>query len=318
MARFLDTTPDTDLERLRKALDECERLATNVKGSGAGVAKLLEEMDEVDALTSRLRQEGADIRSELTRLESIQMRLQDRASDVVREAAAAGGMASLRASVRPPRDRWWWYLDDLVRRRRKRTIVRAILGVLLAFALIFGGYHLLMVVFPPNPVASKVVSLEADASRALEDGNFQAALDDYREASQVDPSDGSLRIWVAVLADRVGDAEESKEATAAARKLLPGANFYIRRGYVYLDLGSLDKAAADLERAIELDPSSAMAYYLHGNVMAAQRHVQKAIADYDKAAELAKAQGDARMEGLARIQKAYVLQSGSGAPEPIR
>ncbi len=318
MARFLDTTPETDLERLRKLVDECERLVANVKGSGASVVRLLEGLDEVDKLASRLEADEADIRPELGRVESVHMQLRERAGDVVKEAKAAGGLAVLRRERRPPDDRWWWHLDDLVRRRRQKAIVRAVAGIALVLALVFGGYRLFMFVFPPNPVASKVATLEAEASRALEKGDYQAALDDYREAAQVDPTDGGLEVWVSVLAYRVRDVKEGKEAEDAARKLLPGADFYVQKGFVYLSLGEPGKAQESLEQAVRLDPSKPMAYYLLGNAMAAQGKAQEAIADYDRAASLAKAQGDSHMEALARVQKAYVLQHGRMMPEPVR
>ncbi len=318
MARFLDTTPETDLERLRDLVGECERMVANLRGSGSEVVRLLESLDEIVGLAEKLQDEGADIRPELGRIDSVLMQLRKRAGAVVREAKAAGGLSSLRQERHPSDDRWWWYLDDFVRERRKKAATKAIVGVFLVLLLIFGGYHLFNLVFPPNPVASKVAALEADAARAIEEKDYQAALDAYREAVATDPTDGVLRVWESVLAHLVGDAGESAEAEKAARKLLTEPVFYTQRGLVYLNLGMPEKAESNLRHAVELDPSKPMAYYLLGNAVAAQGRVQEAVADYDKAAAMAKAQGDFRMEGLARVQKAYVLQQGRMAPEPVR
>jgi tetratricopeptide (TPR) repeat protein len=64
------------------------------------------------------------------------------------------------------------------------------------------------------------------------------------------------------------------------------AIFYNNRGLAYKKQGELDKAIADYNKAIELDPQLAVAYYNRGKDYEDQGELDKAIADFTKAIEL--------------------------------
>jgi tetratricopeptide (TPR) repeat protein len=61
---------------------------------------------------------------------------------------------------------------------------------------------------------------------------------------------------------------------------------YNNRGNVYLDLKEYQRAIADYERAIELDPKPAYAYRNRGLAYRNLKEYQRAIADYERAIEL--------------------------------
>ena len=58
---------------------------------------------------------------------------------------------------------------------------------------------------------------------------------------------------------------------------------YQGRGYAYLNLSKYDLAAADFQRAIDLDPDLAAAYYNRGLARAMLGDSQGAMADMDVA-----------------------------------
>ncbi len=58
------------------------------------------------------------------------------------------------------------------------------------------------------------------------------------------------------------------------------------RGFVNAERKDYDKALADYNKAIELDPKFATAYYNRGFVDADKKDYDKALADYNKAIEL--------------------------------
>jgi tetratricopeptide (TPR) repeat protein len=66
-------------------------------------------------------------------------------------------------------------------------------------------------------------------------------------------------------------------------KLAPA---YGNRGQAYMKKGELDKAITDFNKAIKFDPKLAGLYDLRGNVHRKQGELEKAIADYDKAIRL--------------------------------
>ena len=61
---------------------------------------------------------------------------------------------------------------------------------------------------------------------------------------------------------------------------------YMNRGIGYYDKGDYDRAIADYDKAIELNPKLAPAYNDRGNVYSAKGDYDRAIADFDKAIEL--------------------------------
>jgi tetratricopeptide (TPR) repeat protein len=61
---------------------------------------------------------------------------------------------------------------------------------------------------------------------------------------------------------------------------------FAHRGRCWNAKRDYDKAIADLDKAIELDPTYAWAHYGRGDIHARRRECALAIADYDKAIEL--------------------------------
>jgi Tfp pilus assembly protein PilF len=73
----------------------------------------------------------------------------------------------------------------------------------------------------------------------------------------------------------------------------------VERGYVYLRKRALDKAIADVSKAIEIDPTRAGAHRVRGFALADQKHWNEAISDFNKALKLNAADTSA-LEGRAR------------------
>jgi tetratricopeptide (TPR) repeat protein len=65
------------------------------------------------------------------------------------------------------------------------------------------------------------------------------------------------------------------------------ADSYMGRGLAYRVKGDTDRAIADFDRAIQLDPNNANAYFSRGAIYGAVKDdFDRAIADYDKAIEI--------------------------------
>ncbi|NCR17908.1 MAG: tetratricopeptide repeat protein [Microcystis aeruginosa LL13-03] len=64
------------------------------------------------------------------------------------------------------------------------------------------------------------------------------------------------------------------------------SNAYNNRGNVYSDLKEYDKAMADYNKAIEINPQLFQAYHNRGNVYRDLKEYDKAMADYNKALEI--------------------------------
>jgi tetratricopeptide (TPR) repeat protein len=66
---------------------------------------------------------------------------------------------------------------------------------------------------------------------------------------------------------------------------------YTNRGAAYYGLKKYEKAVSDYDKAIQLDAQYAMAYYNRGGVHAVLGNKKKAIADYQRSADIYKKQG---------------------------
>jgi tetratricopeptide (TPR) repeat protein len=110
-------------------------------------------------------------------------------------------------------------------------------------------------------------------------------------AIQADPSDPARRVPQAV--DRAF-AEGVRGNTAEAFALLEaipeserGASYYLYRAALLLNVGRVDEAHTDIEEALARDRSSGLVYALRAVIAVAQNDNERALADAERAVELA-------------------------------
>jgi len=73
----------------------------------------------------------------------------------------------------------------------------------------------------------------------------------------------------------------------------PSAQDHFDQGFVYLEQGQLDQAAAEFQKAIELDPQNAATHRNLGTVYARQGKLEEAVAVYEEAIKIAPDFGEA-------------------------
>ncbi len=115
MARALRHEQMTPADELRDRLAACERAIANIRGSGPGARRLLEDMDRISELWPVLEAAGLDLRPEAGRWETIQASLRrDRSPPAEgtasqrwagRDAGATAPGRSMRLVVAPGRGR---------------------------------------------------------------------------------------------------------------------------------------------------------------------------------------------------------------------
>src|SRR6516162_9813646 len=112
-----------------------------------------------------------------------------------------------------------------------------------------------------------------------------------------------------------GSAATPQAAIAACTRLLEtlsagdiatpeGAAVYIARGNLYAVQGEVDRAIADYDIAITLDPDRAVAFFGRATVLMEKGEIDRALFDFDHAIELDPMDADARVgRGRAYYQK---------------
>ncbi|MDY7039808.1 MAG: tetratricopeptide repeat protein [Chloroflexota bacterium] len=299
----------TAADDLRDQIREAERIVVNLKGMGMEAVRLLKLLDEAQNLITVLETKGMDLRPERIRLTTVQNQLRSRAAVLVREVSAAGGLPTLRRDRAPDRDRWWWYLDESItqhRRRRLRNRAIVVVVILILFSAVAVAYDRFLA---PDPSTQQKMTLISEATVLVSEGDFTIALEKYQAAHDLDPTDVEVLIWVGVLSQQLGQYEDAEEAFTAARSQLESEiGFLVTRGMVYGQAGQLDAAQADAEAALALDSNSAEAHFLMGNVYEVQGQNQKAIAELQQAADLARQANNDSLYVLAATKLTMLLQ----------
>jgi len=142
-----------------------------------------------------------------------------------------------------------------------------------------------------NPEASTVDRAIARAVTLQRNGKNQEAIQLWREIavmSEGQDDDLAARAWFSsAYLHAARDLERAIADYDKALELQPGfAEAYNNRGNAKDDLGRHEEAFADYDKALELQPGLAEVYFNRGNAKHDLGRSEEAIADYDKAIAL--------------------------------
>lgn len=313
---FVPSKVRTPADEIRRELDRAEHIVSNLRGAGSDALELLHLLDEVAGGLIELEEGGVDVRAERTRLEMVQSQLRRRKGQFLSEVD--GALREEREEVQPNRARWWWFLDEIAARQRRRRLRRAVLAVVGAVVLLAAGWLAYdRFIAPPRSVRQAFRHKETGKS-LLDQGELSAALDEFDAATALTPDDPEAWVWKGVLKTQLNEPDEARTAFDRARPLYEAeASFLLDRGSAYLRAGDLGAAQADADQVIAEDPESGWGYYLRAGVKTARGEFSAAVDDLRRAAELARAAGDAKLEAYARTKLAPLLESvQSQTPTP--
>ncbi len=311
MAQAIRTEQITPADEVRELLTACEKFIPNIRGSGAATVTFLTQMDRIAELWPQLEAQGADLRPEAGRWETLQALVHKHAPALAREVKAAGGFAVLRDRYHPlGQAAWWWYLDHEVRQNRirsARNAVLALLGLALAGAAII---FLLNRLLPVDPNVQAAMSRQAQGQRYLqESGNYQAAVQAFTEALTFTPNDADLWLWLGAAQKKLGDSAAAEASFDRARQLTGNSlEFYIQRGQVFSAAGLLDEALADINAALALDPEEPRAYLYLGGIFELQGRLSEATQAMERASELSEKRNQPQLTAIARYRLAFMYQ----------
>ncbi|MDH7485508.1 MAG: tetratricopeptide repeat protein [Anaerolineae bacterium] len=310
MVKVLPEEKITPADELRSLLGECERALGKLRGSGSNALSILHGLDRIAELMPQLEARGVDLRPEQARLSTLHGQLHRKASALLRELRASGGLAAARQTMQPDPAHWWWYLDEEVRAARRRGLQRLLLSLLVLAALLAAASLVYRRFLAPDPLTVQVQTLQMEAEQFLDQGDYASALARFEEAQALRPDNVELHLWRGALYELTGQEEKAAEAFSAARALSEAADFHMSRGQVYVRLGQGEKALAEAQAILEADPQSPRGYYLLGNARELQGRVAEALAAYEQASRLAEERNEVELMALARVRLAFLMQQG--------
>ena len=313
---FVPKTPMTPADQLREMIDQAEQWVAEFRQAGQATLELLPLLDTIEEKLSTLEATGADVRAERARWETVQRQLKKQQGRFLREVGDNYVRARAQLPAPPDTSQWWWFMDRAVAARRRRAVRTAALivsGVLLLVVAAWWAYDHFIA---PPPEVRQALQYSFDGELAAESGDDATALAEFEAAARLTPDDPEVWLWIGVLHTRMDHPREAEAAFEQARRLYDSAcNFYLERGMLFLRLKDLDAARQDAEQAIAEDPQAGWAYYLRANVASAQGDQATALADLERAIELAQAAGDPQLEAMARAQWGMLIQLAPiGAP----
>jgi tetratricopeptide (TPR) repeat protein len=308
-ARALQDRPLDTLNRLIEETDS--RLGAMERSSGAEALTVLQMLDEMDSLHTELTREGVDLRTAESRIGTIQLILRRKAALVLRLLGQRGGIAALRATRAPVRQRWWWYLDEYVAEQRKRSLLgMARVGIIL-IVIIAAAAFIYQTWFPPDPVASARMGYTGAAQRAIEAGDLDLALRGIDKGAAELPNDGEILLWRGTILSLMKRTQEADSAFQAARAAYSDELTYlITRATVRTQANDIAGAYADALSATTLYPDSGQAFLVLGGAQELSGQSQKATQSYSTAATLAAAANDTQLEAMAKVRMAMLMQNG--------
>jgi tetratricopeptide (TPR) repeat protein len=306
----LESTADTPAASLRQDLRQAESEVTLLRRQDAALFPLLQRFDRIHAGFEALEEAGVDLRAERTRWGTVGTQLQEGMARVLRHAnEGVDGLRAERGKLNPSADRWWWYLDELSdqRRREIRRAAMRRLGIAAVVILALGAlaYYL----FRPDPTTWAKLRLLGDAEQALQEGRPTDAIDLYRQATEVDPTDPEAWLRLAPILEGMGDTAGAAAAFDAAKELFDDRALYeLSVGRIYIEMRQPEKALPHALLATELSPDLAQAFFILAGAYEGLGEKEKALAALETTERLADAADDLTLVATVRVRMATLLQ----------
>lgn len=291
-------------------LDRLDVLAGKIGMNSAEQAfSLLHGLDAMDARIKML-EPGSQSRFQVeTQFNAIVAVLRTEAGRFVRDLGGVQALVREREKTNPPEDHRWWYLDRVILEKSRASLRRAMIisGIILAvFAVVVIAYKTFLA---PDPIAVEVYSREQNAKEAIANKDLTTALNEVNQGLQASPHDPILLIMKGVLLENAGENSQAAQSFEQAKQAIPSQeDFYVERGQDYSLLNQTDKALGDVQSALNLNPNSATAYLLAGQIHETLQKYQEAIDDYNKAFAAAEKSQKTELAALARTRLAMLLQ----------
>ncbi len=291
-----------DSDELRELILACEKMLASLSVGNA--RELLEQASEAQHLLDTLAQVGSDVRAEQSRLDTIQERIVKQARPIVAGVGGIQAFASLRDHAGYRTTERWWRLDDVLAERRTARLKQ--LGIIVAAIALIGimGYAFRGVLFPPDPVGDAVNA----AQRALQQGDLVVALQAIDLGLGQMPTSTTLLVWQGNVRELRKDPNAASSFDKA-RATTDEARFLMEHSQADLMFGNYDRVITSTSALIAQSPNAAEAYFVRASAYESKNDTDRALADLEKASEVAQLIGNDTLYATARIRIGTLMQS---------
>jgi CHAT domain-containing protein/tetratricopeptide (TPR) repeat protein len=121
----------------------------------------------------------------------------------------------------------------------------------------------------------------------LEQGQYEAAIETYHQAAQLEPQNPQALYGLGLAGYRLERYQESVEYLTQALQIKPDYLWaFLWRGRAYQQLKLIDQATADFKQAIQIKPQDYQDWRGQGDALNELQRYEEAVTSYEKALEL--------------------------------
>jgi len=290
-------------DELRAALQGLEEHSVRLKSMDSATALLLlQEMDRTLALFDQLEAAGSDLLAEQGRFESFQAGLRKRAGPLLKAVGGEAVLAEHRPRPAPPEERWWWYIDGLVAEHLRRRYRRIAITVVIVLVIVGAVVLAFNTILAPSPEVVARVDAENNAFLAIDEGDFQAALEAVEAGLAKVPGEPRLTLFKGVLQESLNrDAEAAATFAQVQAAFGDPVGYLLSRAQLRLRINRPELAEQDVRAALEIEEDLPGAWLILGQTLELQGRAFEAAQAYQRAGDLAMDQGDNEVVVLSRL-----------------
>jgi tetratricopeptide (TPR) repeat protein len=309
-----DYTPQDLREGVRAA-----EIAVSLLNGGTGPDKTLELLGLLDRIAlqlDQLEERGVDLRAERGQIEALHKTLVEKGRFVIASLATRGGIEAQRTQAKAGEERWWWFLDRILSQRRSQRVRRKLWmfgGIAAALAVLSTLY---MLFWRPDEATRLQFQYAGQAESLIDEGEFEAALEQYELALGVAPDDAEINLMVGLMYEALGRPEQAEPFLSRAQELYGSPAAYLAiKSQRYLMIGWVEESEAVALQSVAEDDRYALGFCSLGSVYEVQGRVPEAIVALQQCADLAREQGQDEIYVIAASRLAMLMQMPV-APDP--
>lgn len=302
--------PRTQIGDLRDLLTKLERRIAKLKEiSSADALEILSLLDQASNKFETLEKAGGSIGSEATQLESLLRQFQGKRRLFIGRIGGTAVMQQARRERRPDESNWWWFIDKALNQERQSKVKRWIAGLIIWGTVLTVLGVIYQQFFAPDPTFQAGIGFQQTAENNLIAGQFEAALEDVNQAIEHLPNMPELYVMRGVIFEMLEQPELAEVNYELTRDSFEREeSFYTARARYYLMAGLPERAIADAQVALSINPDSAVSYLYIAQANEMLADFAKAIEFYEIASEVAQRINNPTLQVMARMQLATLLQ----------
>ena len=290
---------------LRELISACEKGLANLSAQSAH--DVLTNADDAHALLARLEMLKSDVRAEQARLGTIDERIVKSAGKIVSLLGGGAAYAALRQQSKADVGATRWQLDTILAQARNQRLRSLGIALGVIALILLGGYLARNVLFPPDPSGEAISKAQQELAGSEDADQLAKAIMAIDVGLTTVPTDTQLLLWRGVLQEKqaVGSGQIALDA---ARGHLDQKEYLLNRAQVFYVLNLPERALDDMNTLIAASPEAPEAYYIRAGAYESLRRRDLAIADLNRCADLAQAQGNDTLVATARVRLGMMMQ----------